>query len=387
MTLQSSGNPISFSQIRAEFGDGVNTATSPVRIGKYRRDDAEFTNEDLGSLSGLPLDTGVPTSVSAGSSSIATSNFYGKKLNVVVNYHTSNENRPEDAKSRYESAATSTGNSTGKWNVVGGYKNPPSNTSGTKVMINVNKEIGSVRGTSNTGERNKVALRTGSSWTAGTTLQIDIGSSGRIQGGGGDGGAAGSTSGNTPDVGNTGSSGLGVEYAAQINNSGIIRCGYGGGGGGSGGSSDPNKSTTDFGRTGGGGGGGAGIPFGLGAIGFTPADSGSSFTGGDKNVPNGGSGSNGTKDSGGTGGAGSGPTGGAEGGAGGNGADQVDTAATAGGDGAGGGRGYDDSESGSGGGANGFGIIFSNSTIQSNSTGNVTLDTANGGVSNSAGIG
>ena len=381
MTLQSSGNPISFSQIRAEFGDGVNTATSPVRLGKYRRDDSSFTNKNLGSLNGLPLDTGVPTS-----GQIAASNFYGKKLNVVVNYHTSNENRPEDAKSRYESAATSTGNSTGKWNVVGGYKNPPSNTSGTKVMINVNKEIGSVRGTSNTGDRNKVALRTGSSWTAGTTLQIDIGSSGRIQGGGGNGGAAGSTSGNTPDVGNTGSSGLGVEYAAQINNSGIIRCGYGGGGGGSGGSSDPNKSTTDFGRTGGGGGGGAGIPFGLGAIGFTPADSGSSFTGGDKNVPNGGSGDDGTKDSGGTGGSGTADAGGASGGAGGNGADQVDTAATTGGDGSGGGRGYDDSESGSGGGANGFGIIFSNSTIQSNSTGDKTVSAANGGVSNSAGI-
>ena len=383
MTLQSSGNPISFSQIRAEFGDGVNTATSPVRLGKYRRDDGSFSNKNNGSLTNLPLDTGIPTS-----GQIATSNFYDKKLNVVVNYHTSNENRPEDAKTRYNSAATSTGNSTGKWNVVGGYKNPPSNTSGTKVMINVNKEIGSVRGIADDGsDRNKVALRTGSSWNAGTTLQIDIGSSGRIQGGGGDGGAAGSVSGDTPDTGNTGTSGLGVEYAAQINNSGIIRCGYGGGGGGSGGSSDPNKSSTDFGRTGGGGGGGAGIPFGLGAIGFTPADSGSSFTGGNKNVPNGGSGSNGTKDAGGDGGAAPASEGGAEGGAGGNGADQNDTSATVGGTGAGGGRGYDDSSAGSAGGINGFGIIFSNSTIQSNSTGDVTLDTANGGVSNSAGIG
>jgi hypothetical protein len=383
MTLQSSGNPISFSQIRAEFGDGVNTATSPVRLGQYRRDDGSFSNKNTGSLTNMPLDTGVPTS-----GEIATSNFYDKQLNVVVNYHTSNENRPEDAKTRYNSAATSTGNSTGKWNVIGGYKNPPSNTSGTKVMINVNKEIGSVRGIADDGsDRNKVALRTGSSWTAGTTLQIDIGSSGRIQGGGGDGGAAGSTSGDTPDTGNTGTSGLGVEYAAQINNSGIIRCGYGGGGGGSGGSSDPNKSSTDFGRTGGGGGGGAGIPFGLGAIGFTPADSGSSFTGGDKNVPNGGSGSNGTKDAGGDGGAAPASEGGAEGGAGGNGADQNDTSATVGGTGAGGGRGYDDSSAGSAGGINGFGIIFSNSTIQSNSTGDVTLDTANGGVSNSAGIG
>jgi len=382
MTLQSSGNPISFSQIRSEFGDGVNTASSPVRLGQYRRDDSSFTNEDVGSLSGLPLDTGVPTS-----GQIAASNFYGKKLNVVVNYHTSNENRPEDARSRYNASATSTGNATNKWNVVGGYKNPPTNTSGTKVMINVNKEIGSVRGAADDGsDRNKVALRTGSSWNAGTTLQIDIGSSGRIQGGGGNGGAAGGTGGDTPDTGNTGSSGLGVEYAAQINNSGIIRCGYGGGGGGSGGASNPNKSMTDFGRSGAGGGGGAGIPFGLGAIGKTPSDGGSSFRGGDKNVPNGGSGDDGTKDAGGTGGVSAGSEGGASGGAGGNGADQVDTAATKGGDGAGGGPGYDSSDAGSDGGINGFGIIFSNSTIQSNSTGNVTLDAANGGVSNSAGI-
>ena len=372
MTLQSSGNPISFSQIRTEFGDGVNTATSPVRLGKYRRDDGDFGNKNNGSLTNMPLDTGVPTS-----GQIAASNFYDKKLNVVVNYHTSNENRPEDARSRYNATSDSTGTSNGKWNVVGGYKNPPSNTSGTKVMINVNKEIGSVRGTSNTGDKNKVALRTGSSWTAGTTLQIDIGSSGRIQGGGGDGGSGGGTGGSTPDVGNTGTSGLGVEYAAQINNSGIIRCGYGGGGGGSGGASNPNKSQTDFGATGGGGGGGAGIPFGLGSDGGTGA-----FNGGNT----GGDGDDGTKDAGGNGGSAAADVGGASGGAGGNGADQVDTAATQGGQGSGGGPGYDSSDAGSAGGANGFGIIFSNSTIQSNSTGDKTVSAANGGVSNSAGI-
>lgn len=374
MALQSSGNPISFSQIRTEFGDGTNTATSPVRLGQYRRDDSSFTNEDVGSLSDLPLDTGVPTS-----GQIAASNFYSKKLNVVVNYHSgSAENRPEDAKTRYNASATSTGNATNKWNVVGGYKNPPTNTSGTKVMINVNKEIGSVRGgADDASDKNKVALRTGSSWNAGTTLQIDIGSSGRIQGGGGNGGAAGSTGGSTPDTGNTGTSGLGVEYAAQINNSGIIRCGYGGGGGGTGGASNPNKSQTDFGATGGGGGGGAGIPFGLGAAAASGA-----FNGGNT----GGAGDDGTKDAGGNGGGAATDVGGASGGAGGNGADQVDTAATQGGNGSGGGPGYDGSSAGSGGGVNGFGIIFSNSTIQSNSTGNVTLDAANGGVSNSAGI-
>ena len=218
MALQSSGNPISFSQIRTEFGDGTNTSTSPVRLGKYRRDDGDFGNKNNGSLTNMPLDTGIPTS-----GSINVDAFYGKSLNVVVNYHSgSAENRPEDAKSRYNATSDSTGTSNGKWNVVGGYKNPPSNTSGTKVMINVNKEIGSVRSSADS-DKNKVALRTGSSWTAGTTLQIDIGSSGRIQGAGGSGGSGGGTGGSTPDAGNTGTSGLGVEYAAQINNSGIIR--------------------------------------------------------------------------------------------------------------------------------------------------------------------
>ena len=372
MALQSSGNPISFSQIRTEFGDGTNTSTSPVRLGQYRRDDGSFSNKNNGSLTNLPLDTGMPTS-----GQIAASNFYDKKLNVVVNYHSgSAENRPEDAKSRYNASASSLGNSSGKWNVVGGYKNPPTNTSGTKVMVNVNKEIGSVRSSADS-DKNKVALRTGSSWTAGTTLQIDIGSSGRIQGAGGSGGSGGGTGGSTPDAGNTGTSGLGVEYAAQINNSGIIRCGYGGGGGATGGASNPNKSTTDFGATGGGGGGGAGIPFGLGSDGGTGA-----FNGGNT----GGDGDNGTKDAGGNGGGNAADVGGASGGAGGNGADHVDTAATQGGSGSGGGPGYDASSAGSAGGSNGFGIIFSSSTIQSNSTGNVTLDAANGGVSNSAGV-
>ena len=34
MTLPTGESPISFSQIRAEFGDGVNTSSSPVRLGQ-----------------------------------------------------------------------------------------------------------------------------------------------------------------------------------------------------------------------------------------------------------------------------------------------------------------------------------------------------------------
>ena len=105
-------------------------------------------------------------------------------------------------------------------------------------------------------------MRTGG-WPSGTSLQIDIGSSGRIQGAGGNG-RQGATNSGTPSQAFTGTSGLGIEYPAQINNSGIIRCGYGGGGGGAGSWSDPNKNPRDFGRSGGGGGGGAGIPAGDG---------------------------------------------------------------------------------------------------------------------------
>jgi len=73
MTLQSSGNPISFNQIRGEFGNGTN------RLGQYRRDDSSFGNKNVGDLANMPLDTNIPVS-----GQIKFSDFYGKSLNVVV---------------------------------------------------------------------------------------------------------------------------------------------------------------------------------------------------------------------------------------------------------------------------------------------------------------
>ena len=71
MTLQSSG-PISFGQIRDEFGLPPNK-----NLGAYR---VSYSNTGQGgSLSGLPLDDGVPQS-----GQIAFSNFYGKRMNTVV---------------------------------------------------------------------------------------------------------------------------------------------------------------------------------------------------------------------------------------------------------------------------------------------------------------
>ena len=59
MTLQSSGQ-ISFSQIRDEFGPNDGTAVS---LGRYRNTSSSFSNKNVGSLSDLPLDTGVPKSM------------------------------------------------------------------------------------------------------------------------------------------------------------------------------------------------------------------------------------------------------------------------------------------------------------------------------------
>ena len=79
MTIKSSGNPLAFSEIETEFGaDGVR------RLGKYRTTDPDFTNESPSgsSLSNLPLDTGIPKS-----GTIKLSDFYGKKLNMIVDYY------------------------------------------------------------------------------------------------------------------------------------------------------------------------------------------------------------------------------------------------------------------------------------------------------------
>ena len=57
---------------------------------------------------------------------------------------------------------------------VGNYRARPSNSSGTKVHIHVNQQIGSEKS-----DPDHCALRTGS-WDGSTTLQVDVGGSGRI---------------------------------------------------------------------------------------------------------------------------------------------------------------------------------------------------------------
>ena len=321
MALQSSGQ-ITFGNISNEFGlpPGKN-------LGAYR------VSENHGSLSSLPLDNTIPQS-----GEIRFSDFYSRRLNVVVNCYSGGTETRSNARSKYN------GNQV---NVVGGFRGKPSNPSGIKVIINVNKSFQSVKDNN----QNVVALRTGE-YGSNCLLRVDIGGSGYIGGAGGNGGN-GNSGGGSP--GQNGNSGLGIDHESSdgttvINNSGTISAGFGGGGGG-GGAYDYDKGSS---RSAGGGGGGGGAGF--------PAGSGGSATG-----SGGGGGGNGGLNSGGAGGPGRNNDGEAVAGAGGNGG------SNAGGPGAGGeGNGGEGSES-QGGSAGGNGAAIRRES------GGITISVVNNG--------
>ena len=252
MTLPSAPNSISMGQIANEFGY---TDSPRTKLGDYRTL-ANGSNypQTIGALSFSSIcGTG---SVATGNSPISMSQFRGQQLQQVVNFWASGKGGFRlNAKNRYNN------NSSGDVAVVGNYRTRPSNSSGTKVHIHVNQAIGSERF-----DQDHCALRTGT-WDSSTTLQVDVGGSGRIQGAGGFGGdgANGATNGNQ---GGAGTSGLGVEYSpTQVNiaSGGIISGGFGGGGGGGGAHDHDHKSERT--ASGSGGGGGAGLPVGQGGTG------------------------------------------------------------------------------------------------------------------------
>jgi len=324
MTLQSSGQ-ISLGDIANEFGY---TDGSSAKLGSYRTTNGQGNFPlTLGSLQYSSIDGGgsVPTS-----GQIKLSDFRSTQLQTVVNFYGSGKGGNRlNAFSRYNS---------GDVTVVGGYRTRPTNTSGTRVKIHVNQNIGS--------EKNSVnhcALRTGNGWNSGTTLSVDVGPSGRIQGAGGDGGA-GSVNNGSGNGGSTGTSGLGVEYtetAVNIASGGVIAAGFGGGGGGAGGE-ESDKPGTRY-AAGGGGGGGAGLPVGLGgAGGITNGGLGSGPGGAGSNaVQSGGTQGSGTAGDGGAGGNNAGEAGGAAGGEGGQAGNTADAGGN--GDGTGGSGGADGS--------------------------------------------
>ena len=98
MAVKSSGSPLAFSEIEAEFGQN-----NDRDLGEYR------VSQTVGGLSNQPLDTGIPQS-----GAIKFSDFYSKRLNVIIDYHSTNENRPTVAKTRYDAAA-----GTGTHTVIG----------------------------------------------------------------------------------------------------------------------------------------------------------------------------------------------------------------------------------------------------------------------------
>ena len=248
---KTSGDTLSFKDdIEKEFGNNPSRS-----LGSYRSTHPDFQNENPGDLSNLPLDTGIPTS-----GEIKFSDFYGKKLNIVVDcFSSGNDNFNHDC---YTNRFAN-----GNYVIVGKYKSTISKSQwdgGKKVIIHINKQFKST----NASDRDHVALKQGTisdtatnAWPTSTTFQIDVGSSGLVGGKGGNGGDSGNEE--TPGQnGGTGTSGMKIHSGTPI--SGESRIFGGGGGGGSGSGAEQNDWGDKNSAAGGRGGGGAGLPGGEG---------------------------------------------------------------------------------------------------------------------------
>ena len=275
MTIKSSGSSLAFSEIEAEFG-----ANGSRSLGSYR------TTQNIGELSNLPLDSGIPTS-----GQIKFSDFYSKRLNIVVDCHSGSR---EDRKSAKND----------KWNnnavtVIGGFRSKKED--GSKIIIHVNKKF-----CSDKSSVNNCALRTGD-YASSSTVQVDLGSNANILGAGGDGGNGAQGIDTSGFPGGDGTSGLGIQVnncTVNIASGAIIRAGFGGGGGGGGGRQVDKGS--DRRASGGGGGGGAGCPSGAGGIRGTNGAQGSDGTAGSESAGGNGGGGGNNADQAGGGGGGSG---------------------------------------------------------------------------------
>jgi len=287
MVLPSTGS-LSFSQIEQEFGELTGNNLGAFRI-----------SQTVGGMSNLPLDEGIGQEKDDGTSnSIRFSQFRGKRLNVVVSYDTTNtggNERATYAKRKYDDDDDIT--------VIGGFKDRPDDTSGSKIIIHVHNNVSLG---SNKISRKHCALRTGGGWESGTVLEIDIGKNAMVSGAGGNGGNGGrpfSNDGNG-NSGENGSSAIGIAFPVNkitIQEGAIVRAGAGGGGGGGGAAGEGHPQSDE--RVGGaGGGGGVGIPAGLGGVaGSNPSDGGTAYDNVEQQPQNGG---NGSQTSGGNGGFG-----------------------------------------------------------------------------------
>lgn len=267
MTLQASGNTIKFSQIVSEFGNTPNN-----KLGEYR------VNQPLAGKN-WPLDNGIPTS-----GTIKFSDFYSKRLNIVIDSGTGSD--------EFDVTLTNYWNSKTK-TCVGNFKSPESTLSAQgakKYNIVLRKDYG---GNSNI----NTSVKSGY-WPSGSILNVYVSGNATVYGRGGRGGNGSGDSGSGGGGGSAGFNAIGFNYDGTLtidSGSGII-AGSGGGSGGKGCYWDTPNDPLEWHAGGGGGGGGRGNPGGDGGISITSRDPGVNQAG-DPGQP-------GTKTTGGAGGAG-----------------------------------------------------------------------------------
>ena len=267
MAIKNSGTSLSFQEIENEFGQNPGRS-----LGRYRNTHPDFGNKNLGELTNLPLDTGIPTS-----GEIKFSDFYSKRANIVVDLHSFGN-------SNFNHNAYTNRFANGNYNIVGNYRTSVSKNTwqgGKKVIIHINKQFGS----SGASSVNHFALEMGNisdsitnAWPTATTFAIDVGSSGLVGGKGGNGGSSGNEETSGQNGGN-GTSGMKIHSGFQDEITGESRI-FGGGGGGGSGSGAEQNDWGDRNSASGGRGGGAGLPGGEGGNGNANED-GSANAGGD----------------------------------------------------------------------------------------------------------
>ena len=263
MAIKASGgnpptNSLSFTEIENEFGQNASRS-----LGDYR-----MNNLNIGALTEVSLSRdgcgiSANSNIPVDDQEIKFSDFFSAKQNIILDFHSNNQNRVNAKNDKYNASSPS-----GNYTVVGSAGNSkPSSTNGKKVIIHVTKVIGSSQG-----NVNNVALRTGN-WDNGTELLVEV-DGGTVIGAGGNGGNGQSNNVGTP--GTDGTSGLGIDYSGtkiQTAESGLIACGFGGGGAGGGARTKREGSSWGGGRgptvniAGSGGGGGQGAPGGSGGTG------------------------------------------------------------------------------------------------------------------------
>ena len=220
MTIKASGgtpptNSLSFSEITAEFG-----APPGNKLGSYRG-----TQPINGK--GYPLDQGIQEGTSD-TDSIKFSDFYSKKLNIVVDCFSGTTETQGNARQNYNS---------NKVFVVRDFHTKPNNPQNCRIIIKINKSYQ----TAKHAQLRMCALKSGG-FHISNDMVYDIGSNAILLGSGGKGGegSRGITDG-TFQNGGDGASCLGLNHdstqssvVVNIDAGALLRCGFGGGGGGAG---------------------------------------------------------------------------------------------------------------------------------------------------------